>query len=157
MFSPYVMSLNPVCQLEILSIKWLRVIGNVTFLPLAAWIISIVSVPVETSVNAHWIWLLTWLGCWRQWQPDATPPRDVHSLGPGRPNGHWKGAGGPSRYLEHFLRQWHVGICYASTYTQVTRMTKQALRCWELTAPVYMHEHWTISNVIVFAFLFTCS
>ena len=48
-------------------------------------------------------------------------------------------------------------VSYASVYTQVTRMTEQALRCWELAALAYMCEHLTIPNVIVFAFESTCS
>ena len=50
-----------------------------------------------------------------------------------------------------------VSICHVSAYTQVTRMTEQVLRCQEETIVRYMCKHWTISNVIMFTFLFTHS
>ena len=50
-----------------------------------------------------------------------------------------------------------VSICDASAYTQVTGMTKQVLRCQKLTVARYIGKDRTVTNVIMFAFLFTRS
>ena len=42
----------------------------------------------------------------------------------------------------------------ASTYTQVTSMTKWGLKCWEHTVAAYMRKHLAITNVNMFAFHF---